>query len=42
MLTDLRGALRSVDSLSQTVERQPNSLLFGNPKGKVKPPIGKP
>ena len=42
MLTDLRGALRSVDSLSQTVERQPNSLIFGNPKGKVKPPVGKP
>lgn len=42
MITDLRSALRSVDSLSSTIERQPNSLLFGNPKGKVKPPVGKP
>lgn len=42
MIVDLRSALRSIDSLSSTIERQPNSLLFGNPKGKVKPPVGKP
>ncbi len=42
MLVDLRSALRAIDSLSSTVERQPNSLIFGNPKGKVKPPVGKP
>ena len=41
-LNDLRGALRSFDSLSQTLDRQPNSVIFGNPKGKVKPPVGKP
>ncbi len=42
MITDLRSALRSIDSLSSTIERKPSSLLWGNPKGKVVPPKGKP
>ena len=33
--------MRSVDSLSTTIERKPSSLLWGNPKGKVSPPKGR-
>lgn len=42
MLESLSGAMRSFDSLSSTIERKPSSLLWGNPKGKVSPPKGKP
>ena len=39
---DLSRAMRSIDSLSSTIERKPSSLLWGNPKGTVSPPKGKP
>lgn len=42
MIEDLSRAMRSIDSLSSTIERKPSSLLWGNPKGKVSPPKGKP
>ncbi len=42
MVEDLSRAMRSIDSLSSTIERKPSSLLWGNPKGKVSPPKGKP
>lgn len=41
-IEDLSSAMRSIDSLSATIERKPSSLLWGNPKGKVSPPKGKP
>jgi paraquat-inducible protein B len=41
-IRDLSSALRSVESLATTIERKPSSLLWGNPKGTVKPPKGKP
>ncbi|MEO6786696.1 MAG: intermembrane transport protein PqiB [Chthoniobacteraceae bacterium] len=41
-IRDLSSALRSIESLATTIERKPSSLLWGNPKGTVKPPKGKP
>lgn len=41
MIADLGGALRSIDSLATSIERNPNSLLFGRPAGRVTPPRGK-
>ncbi|MEO8353936.1 MAG: hypothetical protein ABI680_19585, partial [Chthoniobacteraceae bacterium] len=41
-LQDMSEALRSVDSLATTIERKPNSLLFGRPAGVVRPPRGSP
>ncbi len=40
-LRQLDETLQSVRSLSGTIERKPNSLIFGKP-GKVKPPKGTP
>lgn len=40
-LQDLTETLRSIDSLSATIQRKPNSLLFGLPSGDVQPPKGK-
>ena len=40
-LRQLDETLQSVKSLSGTIERKPNSLIFGKP-GKVKPPKGTP
>ena len=40
-LRQLDETLRSVRSLSDTIERKPNSLIFGKP-GKVAPPKGTP
>ncbi len=40
-LRQLDDTLESVRSLSGTIERKPNSLIFGKP-GKVKPPKGTP
>ncbi|HEY5892107.1 MAG TPA: intermembrane transport protein PqiB [Chthoniobacterales bacterium] len=40
-LQDLNEAIRSIDSLSRTIERKPNSLLFGLPTGDVQPPKAK-
>ncbi|MEO5721238.1 MAG: MlaD family protein [Chthoniobacterales bacterium] len=40
-LRQLDDTLQSVRSLSGTIERKPNSLIFGKP-GKVKPPKGTP
>ncbi|MEO5717961.1 MAG: hypothetical protein ABIR29_05255, partial [Chthoniobacterales bacterium] len=38
-LQQLDDTLRSIRSLSGTIERKPNSLIFGKP-GKVEPPKG--
>jgi len=40
-LQQLDDTLRSIRSLSGTIERKPNSLIFGKP-GKVEPPKGSP
>lgn len=40
-IQDLNEAIRSIDSLSTTIQRKPNSLLFGLPTGDVQPPKGK-
>lgn len=40
-LRQLDETLQSIRSLSGTIERKPNSLIFGKP-GKVKPPRGTP
>ena len=40
-LQQLDETLRSIRSLSETIERKPNSLIFGKP-GKVAPPKGSP
>ena len=40
-LRQLDETLRSIRSLSDTIERKPNSLIFGKP-GHVAPPKGSP
>ncbi len=40
-ISDLSNAMRSIDSLSSTIERKPSSLIWGNPSGTVAPPKGK-
>ncbi|MDQ3198483.1 MAG: MlaD family protein, partial [Verrucomicrobiota bacterium] len=40
-LRQIDETLRSIRSLSSTIERKPNSLIFGKP-GKVAPPKGSP
>ena len=41
-LEELGTTLRSIESLATTLERKPSSLIWGNPKGTVEPPKGKP
>jgi paraquat-inducible protein B len=41
VIQELSSALRSIDALASTVERKPSSLIWGNPKGTVKPPKAK-
>jgi paraquat-inducible protein B len=41
-LEELGTTLRSIESLATTLERKPSSLIWGNPKGTVVPPKGKP
>ena len=41
-LEELGTTLRSIESLATTLERKPSSLIWGNPKGTVAPPKGKP
>ncbi len=40
-LEELQTAIRSVDSLAGSIERKPNSIIFGRPSGKVAPPRAK-
>ncbi len=39
---ELRQSLRSIRVLADSIERKPNSLIFGRSGGKVKPPAAKP
>ncbi len=41
-LAELRETLRSITMVSDTVGRQPNSLIFGRPSSNVEPPRAKP
>jgi paraquat-inducible protein B len=41
-LQEMSDTLRSVNSLANTLERKPNSLLFGRPSGVTTPPRGSP
>ena len=41
MIDDVGSALRAIDSLAATIERKPNSLLFGRPAGSGPAPKGK-
>ena len=39
---ELRDSLRSFKVLADSIEREPNSLIFGRKPGKVSPPKAKP
>lgn len=41
-LEELRYSIRSINRLAETVERRPNSLIFGRKKGKPSAPRAKP
>lgn len=39
---ELRATIRNVNALTESIERKPNSLIFGRPSNKVEPPRAKP